>query len=154
MRENHYWIWIIGFGFGYFEAAFSVVTRSLRISFLKLGREISDGIPLDSSNVNMALGDVCRSAHHHHRGPLIVVVVGMGFGVVGAIPVAVNSAVGATNSGTIIGVGFIGFGLLLVLPGLVWCVVQRLVMLKKCCRCQSRRDSVLHLEETAAPVLM
>lgn len=104
----------------------------------------------------MALHDICATHHHHHRGPLIVVVVGMGFGVVGAIPVAVNSAVGATNSGTIIGVGFIGFGLLLIVPGLIWCVVQRLVMLKKCCRCGSRRDSVVHLEETTAssPVLM
>lgn len=98
---------------------------------------------------------VCSSTHH--RGPLIIIAIGMGFGIVGAIPVAVNFALEATNSGTIIGVGFIGFGLLLIVPGLVWCVVQRLMALKKLCECcrsgSSRRDSTMCLEETA-PVLI
>lgn len=78
---------------------------------------------------------VCSTWVRHHLGPLIIIAVGIGFAVVGAIPVAVNYSIGVNNSSTIIGVGFIGFGLLLMVPGLCWCVVLRLAGLKNVCGC-------------------
>lgn len=81
---------------------------------------------------------MCSTWARHHLGPLIIISVGIGFALVGAIPVAVNFAIGANNSSTIIGVGFIGFGLLLMVPGLCWCVVLRLAGLKSVCDCGCR----------------
>jgi len=63
-----------------------------------------------------------------------VITVGIGFMLVGAIPVAVTFSLGAKSSATIIGVGFIGFGLLLVLPGISWCLVRRTLTLPCCTR--------------------
>jgi len=56
-----------------------------------------------------------------YRGPLVVVAVGAGFLLVGAVPVAVTFSIGVRTSAKIIGMGFMGFGLLLMLPGLCWC---------------------------------
>ena len=60
-----------------------------------------------------------------YRGPLVVVGVGAGFLLVGAVPVAVTYSIGVRTSAKIIGMGFVGFGLLLMLPGLCWCVWVR-----------------------------
>lgn len=79
---------------------------------------------------------VCSTWVRHNLGPIIIISVGIGFAVVGAIPVAVNFSIGANNSSTIIGVGFIGFGLLLMVPGFCWCVVLRLAGLKRVCDCR------------------
>jgi len=57
---------------------------------------------------------------------------------VGAVPVAVTYAVDAQGSATIIGVGFVGFGVLVVLPGVAWCLVRRLSALR-CCRFKQHR---------------
>lgn len=74
----------------------------------------------------------CPRAAAAYRGPLIVVCLGVGFIAVGAIPFTVTFCRGIRNSTTIIGVGFIGFGLLLVLPGLLWCLVRRLTAIRCC----------------------
>lgn len=58
-----------------------------------------------------------------YRCPLIVVGVGAGFVLVGSIPVAVTFAMNSQSSAKIIGMGFVGFGILLLVPGLFWCVV-------------------------------
>lgn len=60
-----------------------------------------------------------------YRCPLIVVGVGAGFILVGSIPVAVTFAMNSQSSAKIIGMGFVGFGILLLVPGLFWCVVVR-----------------------------
>ena len=60
-----------------------------------------------------------------YRGPLIVVGLGAGFAAVGAVPVAITFSMGVRSSATIIGMGFVGFGALLMTPGLVWCLVLR-----------------------------
>jgi len=66
-----------------------------------------------------------------YRGPLVVVAVGAGFLLVGAVPVAVTFSIGVRTSAKIIGMGFVGFGLLLMLPGLCWCVWVRVQAFRK-----------------------
>jgi len=73
------------------------------------------------------------------KGPLIVIAIGIGFMVIGSLPVAITIALGTKNSATIIGVGFIGFGLLLVLPGIIWCLVRRTLSLPCCTSCSTER---------------
>ena len=58
-----------------------------------------------------------------YRGPLVVVGLGAGFAAVGAVPVAITFSIGVRTSATIIGMGFVGFGILLMTPGLIWCLV-------------------------------
>jgi len=70
-------------------------------------------------------------ASSDYRGPLIVVAVGAGFLLVGAVPVAVTYSIGVRTSAKIIGMGFVGFGLLLMLPGLCWCVWVRVNAFRK-----------------------
>ena len=85
----------------------------------------------------------CRHVLHSYCGPLITIGVGVGFMLVGAVPVAAAyaarsasaSAASSSSSATIIGVGFVGFGALVVLPGLAWCIVRRLAA-STCCRCR------------------
>ncbi|ESO10029.1 hypothetical protein HELRODRAFT_167866 [Helobdella robusta] len=60
---------------------------------------------------------------------------GGGFSVVGAVPVAITVSFGVRTSATIIGMGFVGFGFLLMLPGLFWCIVVRTHSFKICCFC-------------------
>jgi len=60
-----------------------------------------------------------------YRGPLVIFAVGVGFSAVGAVPVAITLSLGARSSATIIGMGFIGFGFLLMLPGVCWCLMVR-----------------------------
>jgi len=60
-----------------------------------------------------------------YRGPLVIVAVGVGFAAVGAVPVAVTFSLGTRSSATIIGMGFVGFGFLLMLPGAFWCLMVR-----------------------------
>jgi len=60
-----------------------------------------------------------------YRGPLVIFAVGVGFSAVGAVPVAITFSLGARSSATIIGMGFIGFGFLLMLPGVFWCLMVR-----------------------------
>lgn len=88
----------------------------------------------------------CRAATAY-RGPLIVIGLGIGFVAVGSIPVAVTFSLGTKNSATIIGVGFIGFGLLLVLPGILWCLVRRITTFR-CCTKRKRLRSVETQEKT------
>jgi len=58
-----------------------------------------------------------------YRGPLVVVGLGAGFAAVGAVPVVITFSIGVRTSATIIGMGFVGFGILLMTPGLIWCLV-------------------------------
>ncbi|KAK2150798.1 hypothetical protein LSH36_388g00009 [Paralvinella palmiformis] len=58
-----------------------------------------------------------------YRGPAIVMVVGCSFGMLGAIPVSITMALGIRTSATIIGMGFVGFGMMLLLPGCCWCII-------------------------------
>lgn len=95
----------------------------------------------------------CTHVLRSYCGPLVTIAVGVGFMLVGAVPVAVTYAVGPpSSSATIIGVGFVGFGLLVVLPGVAWCFVRRLSAFR-CCRCSRHRlprpddDSVIADEE-------
>jgi hypothetical protein len=88
----------------------------------------------------------CKGATAY-RGPLIVIGLGVGFVAVGSIPVAVTFCLGTKNSATIIGVGFIGFGLLLVLPGIMWCIVRRITTFR-CCTKRKRLRSVETQEKT------
>lgn len=74
----------------------------------------------------------------HYSGPLIVIGMGIGFMAVGSLPVIVTITLGNKTSATIIGVGFIGFGLLLVLPGVIWCIVRRTLALQCCAHEQLR----------------
>lgn len=60
-----------------------------------------------------------------YRGPLVIIGLGSGFSVVGAVPVAITFSIGVRTSATIIGMGFVGFGFLLILPGLFWCLTVR-----------------------------
>ena len=60
-----------------------------------------------------------------YRGPLVIFAVGVGFAAVGAVPVAVTFSLGSRSSATIIGMGFVGFGFLLMLPGVFWCLMVR-----------------------------
>ena len=61
-----------------------------------------------------------------YRGPAAVIGVGSSFAIVGTVPVAVTLGLGIKSSATVIGVGFMGFGVLLILPGICWCMaVQR-----------------------------
>jgi len=60
-----------------------------------------------------------------YRGPLVIVAVGVGFAAVGAVPVAVTFSLGTRSSATIIGMGFVGFGFVLMLPGAFWCLMVR-----------------------------
>jgi len=60
-----------------------------------------------------------------YRGPLLIMGLGGGFSVVGAVPVAITFSIGNKSSATIIGMGFVGFGFLLILPGLFWCIMVR-----------------------------
>lgn len=80
----------------------------------------------------------CVQAIRSYRGPLIAIALGIGFMVVGAVPVAVTFSLNSKSSATIIGVGFIGFGLLLILPGVGWCLVRRASSFR-CCRSHTER---------------
>jgi len=80
----------------------------------------------------------CTHVLRSYCGPLITIAVGVGFMLVGAVPVAVTYSVDAHGSATIIGAGFVGFGLLVVLPGLAWCLVRRVSALH-CCRFKQHR---------------
>jgi len=81
----------------------------------------------------------CTHLLRSYCGPLITIAVGVGFMLVGAVPVAVTYAVDARGSAaTIIGVGFVGFGLLVVLPGVAWCLVRRVSAIR-CCRFKQHR---------------
>jgi len=60
-----------------------------------------------------------------YRGPLVILALGVGFAAVGAVPVAVTISLGTRSSATIIGMGFVGFGCLLMLPGAFWCLMVR-----------------------------
>jgi hypothetical protein len=96
----------------------------------------------------------CLQAVHSYRGPLIAIAVGIGFVLVGAVPVAVTFSINAKGSATIIGVGFIGFGLLLILPGIGWCLMRRASHLH-CCRSRAERlrpdDEYAAEDETSGP---
>jgi hypothetical protein len=98
--------------------------------------------------------DWCLQAVHSYRGPLIAIALGIGFVLVGAVPVAVTFSINAKGSATIIGVGFIGFGLLLILPGIGWCLVRRASRLH-CCRSHAERlrpdDEYAAEDETSGP---
>jgi len=98
----------------------------------------------------------CTHLLRSYCGPLITIAVGVGFMLVGAVPVAVTYSVDTHSSvATIIGVGFVGFGLVVLLPGVAWCVVRR-VSAFRCCRCrhQLRRpddESIVDDEGAVVP---
>lgn len=93
-----------------------------------------------------------------YRGPLLAIGLGSGFSLVGAVPVAVTFSVGMSTSATIIGMGFVGFGFLLIIPGLVWCVRVRLnrfgfLRRKRRPRDRNRGGEEEEEEEEATPAL-
>lgn len=45
---------------------------------------------------------------------------------VGTVPVVITLSLGINTSATIIGVGFIGFGFLIIVPGMCWCLASHL----------------------------
>jgi hypothetical protein len=94
----------------------------------------------------VVMGSWCLRAARSYKGPLIAIGIGVGFMIVGAFPVALTYALNARGSATIIGVGFMLFGLLVVLPGVCWCVVRRLTAFR-CCHSKQER---LHLDEEYA----
>lgn len=93
------------------------------------------------------MGSWCLQATRSYKGPLIAIGIGVGFMVVGAVPVAITFGLHAKGSATIIGMGFIGFGLLVVLPGVCWCVVRRITAFR-CCQSKQER---LHLDDECSP---
>jgi len=97
--------------------------------------------------VCVTMGGWCLQAARSYKGPLIAIGIGVGFVIVGAVPVAITFALNAKGSATIIGVGFIGFGLLVVLPGICWCIVRRITAFR-CCHSKQER---LHLDDEYSP---
>lgn len=77
-----------------------------------------------------------------YRGPLVIIGLGSGFSVVGAVPVAITFSIGVKTSATIIGMGFVGFGFLLILPGLFWCLMVRTHSFKAIWRRKRRSANV------------
>ena len=60
-----------------------------------------------------------------YRGPAAIIGAGVSFALVGVVPLAITLGLGIKSSATIIGVGFIGFGIMLMLPGICWCFVVK-----------------------------
>lgn len=60
------------------------------------------------------------------EAPLVIIGVGGSLAVVGTVPVVITLSLGINTSATIIGVGFIGFGVLIILPGVCWCMLSHL----------------------------
>ena len=60
-----------------------------------------------------------------YRGPAAIIGAGVSFALVGVVPLAITLGLGIKSSATIIGVGFIGFGIMLMLPGICWCLVVK-----------------------------
>ena len=60
-----------------------------------------------------------------YRGPAVIIGAGVSFALVGVVPLAITLGLGIKSSATIIGVGFIGFGIMLMLPGICWCLVVK-----------------------------
>lgn len=82
-----------------------------------------------------------------YRGPLIIMGLGGGFSVVGAVPVAITISIGVKTSATVIGMGFVAFGFLLMLPGFFWCIMVKTHSFKvcwKCCRAKSKQNHSRH----------
>lgn len=83
---------------------------------------------VDSSSLfYLRYGRSVRTRHDipSYRYPLMVVGVGSGFVIVGAVPISVPHSMGTRSSATMIDMEFFGFGFLLLAPGLVWCVTMR-----------------------------
>lgn len=55
--------------------------------------------------------------------PLVFIGVGGSLAVVGSVPLVITLSLGVNSSATIIGVGFVGFGFLIIVPGLCWCLI-------------------------------
>lgn len=56
--------------------------------------------------------------------PLVFIGVGGSLAVVGSVPLVVTLSLGVNSSATIIGVGFVGFGFLIIVPGICWCLIS------------------------------
>lgn len=65
-----------------------------------------------------------RVASGLETAPLVFIGVGGSLAVVGSVPLVVTLSLGVNSSATIIGVGFVGFGFLIIVPGLCWCIVS------------------------------
>lgn len=57
------------------------------------------------------------------KGPAILTGVGLCFALLGLVPFLITMVTKNKNSATLIGLGFMGFGALLLIPGLCWCIV-------------------------------
>jgi len=64
-----------------------------------------------------------RSSGGLETTPLVFIGVGGSLAVVGSVPLVITLSLGVNSSATIIGVGFVGFGFLIIVPGLCWCLV-------------------------------
>ena len=65
-----------------------------------------------------------RVVNSIETAPLVFIGVGSSLAVVGSVPLVVTMSLGVNSSATIIGVGFVGFGFLIIVPGLCWCLVS------------------------------
>ena len=74
-----------------------------------------------------------------YRCPAVLVGVGACFSIIGVIPMAAALALETKTSATVIGLGFIAFGLMLVLPGVCWCILV-LQSKSKCITCSRSQD--------------
>jgi len=64
-----------------------------------------------------------RSSGGLETTPLVFIGVGGSLAVVGSVPLVITLSLGVNSSATIIGVGFVGFGFLIIVPGICWCLV-------------------------------
>ena len=93
-----------------------------------------------------------------YRAPAVVICVGCSFAIVGCLPLAITLGLGIKTSATIIGVGFVGFGAMMMVPGMCWClVVQHRICGKKWRQRKHRRRSSghppIHNNDEEAPAL-
>ena len=60
---------------------------------------------------------------------------------------AITISIGVKTSATVIGMGFVAFGFLLMLPGFFWCIMVKTHSFKvcwKCCRPKSKQNHSRH----------
>ena len=67
-------------------------------------------------------GSSVRASGGLETTPLVFIGVGGSLAVVGSVPLVITLSLGVNSSATIIGVGFVGFGFLIFVPGLCWCL--------------------------------
>lgn len=95
-------------------------------------------MPRGSSATTAPSSSSYRHSSESFEAPLVIIGVGGSLAVVGTVPVVITLSLGINTSATIIGVGFIGFGVLIFLPGMCWCIVSHIYNYRFWRRAQSR----------------